>query len=284
MLGVCPFVDQLTITSFDTGYLARVGFCDHISEGHKPGLSNPNYWNTYKLSAHFVVMKDGSALQLVNIFDTAWAEGILGPVQTWNPFQTMVQETGSNDPNNWLISFEHEGDYQELWTPEMYQTDLKIKQWCIQECQKVNLNIMRFGLDSLSGHYMFDNVNRANCPGPNWPREALWNALGGDEVFTRFNGLSNPYWQNHSITNQEVMNARLEFNLPAEATSIDLDVYLANGVLEVHDGAGPIAGIVGWGGQEHAVVRVILDSSGTIYFNPQNPAIIDTLGILGFYS
>jgi hypothetical protein len=92
---------------------------------------------------------------------------------------------GYQNPNLYLISTEHEDktvtNYQ--WSPEMYAADLKLKQWCVEEVARAGNDLMRFGLDSLSGHYMFDGVNRPYCPGTGWPREQLYADLtGGNEL------------------------------------------------------------------------------------------------------
>lgn len=176
MDGLCPFAEQITgVTSFQSGYVDRVGFCDHTAGGFVSTLRNPGFYNGAGVSTHFAIGRDGSILQFVNILDTAWAQGALGPVQTWPPYATM----GKRNPNGYLISTEHE-DHEMVngvstaipgsqWTPAQYASDLKLKRWCVDEVKRVaNLDMLRFGIDSLAGHHMFDGVNRAECPGKFW--------------------------------------------------------------------------------------------------------------------
>ncbi len=182
--GWCPFVERISgVTTYEPGYRDRVGFCDHTAGGYYSTLQNPVFWNAAGVSVHFNIAKDGRACQTVNIFDTAYAQGRLGPRVIWTPY------TGIN-PNALLISTEHEDQRETnmVWPEAMYQTDLRIKRWCIKEVERVaGKDLLRFGIDSLAGHYMFDQVNRPYCPGTGWPRERLYddltNAEEGDDMY-----------------------------------------------------------------------------------------------------
>lgn len=177
--GVCPFAEQIPgVTTFTAGGDVRVGFCDHTASGYYSTLQSPAFWNGQDVSAHFAIAKDGRICQLVNLFDTAWAQGLLGPTVIWPPFVDM----GRLNPNRYLISIEHEDETElnMVWPVAMYQADLKLKRWCADEVKRVQgFNLLRFGLDSLAGHFMFDQVNRLHCPGAGWPREQLYADLTG---------------------------------------------------------------------------------------------------------
>ena len=186
--GLCPFVEQISgVTTFTRGYMARVGFCDHTAGGFYTTLRRKDFWVDNGHSVHFGIGRKGEACQLVNIFDSAWAQGrdsngnsvgALSPGITWPPFAQM----GKANPNVYLISTEHEDAITvngqtvfiagSEWTPEMYAMDLRIKRWCVEEVRRVaKQNLMPFGIDSLAGHHMFDPRNRANCPGRFWRDE-----------------------------------------------------------------------------------------------------------------
>lgn len=166
---------------WNDGMGARVGFCDHTAGGYMTTMRNASFWNGAQVSAHFCIGLDGSVIQLVNIFDTAWAQGRLGPRVSWPPYDTMKGETATGNPNAWLISTEHEDRASApVWTPAMYEADLRVKRWCVEEVRRVlGVDPLRFGLDSLAGHHMFDSVNRSNCPGPHW-RDEYRNRLYAD--------------------------------------------------------------------------------------------------------
>ena len=191
--GWCSFAHQVEgVTSYDRGNLDRVGFCDHAAGGFYGTLINAGFWNQQGVSVHFAIARDGRIAQICNIFDSPYAQGRLGPVVTWPPYDLMNRR----NPNGYLISTEHE-DAETIngktvfvpnaaWTPEQYTAGLKVKRWCIEEVYRVTgKNLMRFGIDSLAGHHMFDGVNRAQCPGTAWRneyRQRLYNDLTAPEV------------------------------------------------------------------------------------------------------
>lgn len=155
-------------------------------------MRNPTFWNQAGVSAHFCIGKDGSIAQLVNIFNTAYHAGRLGPV-SWRYYETMLTETGSSNPNTYTIGVEHEGFTGQPWTPQMYDADVQLKQWCIEACAEAGHDLMRFGLDSLAGHFMFDGRDRANCPGHTWPRTQLYADLQPRKEEEDF-VMANPVW------------------------------------------------------------------------------------------
>lgn len=176
MKGVYPGAEDLTAKLnsdvWTPGMGGRVGFCDHTAGGYYSTLRDPRFWNGAGVSVHFAISQKGEVAQLVNIFDTAFAQGRLGPTVIWPPY---AQELKRN-PNLYLISTEHEDktvtNYK--WSEEMYQADLEVKRWCVEECKRYGYNALEYGIDSLAGHYMFDQVNRPYCPGTGWPRERLY--------------------------------------------------------------------------------------------------------------
>jgi hypothetical protein len=196
MDGECPFAEQVRgVTAIDGSMVDHVGFCDHTAGGFLSTMRRADFWNTAGVSAHFAIGRRGEIVQVVNIFRQAWAQGRLGPSVTWRPFEVMM---GGRNPNGYLISIEHEDAElvngrtvfvpDATWTPEQYAADLRVKRWCIEEVRRVTgREMLRFGIDSLAGHHMFDGVNRANCPGPAWRneyRERLYRDLttGGEEM------------------------------------------------------------------------------------------------------
>lgn len=183
--GICDFAEFIPgVTNWSAGNSGRVGFCDHIAAGWMSTMRRQDFWNGVGVSAHFCIGKDGSIIQLVNLFDTAWAQGRLGPIVIWPPYGEMKAGTGTSNPNAWLISTEHEGFPADEWTPAMLDADIRVKRWCIEECERAGFNALQFGIDSLAGHFMFDQMDRPSCPGPHWPRGSIWAALqdGGDDL------------------------------------------------------------------------------------------------------
>jgi N-acetyl-anhydromuramyl-L-alanine amidase AmpD len=139
---------------------------DHIMcgtfEGCRSWFTNPNSW----ASSHFGISRDGNIDQYISLLDAAWANGA---VNHPDPIAAPVY-TGHN-PNLVSWSVEHEGWPEDVWTERMYQADLKLKKWLL--ARKPGLLLL--------GHCHIDSVTRANCPGPNWPRDRLLADLKGEE-------------------------------------------------------------------------------------------------------
>jgi|GEM_PF-2555667 len=171
-----PQADKYETTKFYPGNLGRRAVVMHIAEGSyaaavkwlQDAQLNPNS------SAHFVIAKDGRVAQLVSVNDGAWANGLKWNVDATKPnggYWTNargVQVTPSwpdivpgQNPNFYTISVEHEGYYQETWTPEMYAANTKLLVWLANE-----YDIWWTPYRNLIGHYAIDNVDRRNCPGP----------------------------------------------------------------------------------------------------------------------
>ncbi len=300
-VGICPFATFIPgVTRFSPGHLDRVGFCDHTAAGFMGTLKRPDFWNDAGVSAHFAISKTGEIVQLVNIFDTAFAQGRLGPTVTWPSYQ----QAGGGNPNAYLISTEHEDETEVnmVWPEAMYDADLRVKRWCIEECNSRGMDVMRFGIDSLAGHHMFDGVNRANCPGSGWPRDRLFADLTGApapapavaatspapaptattpppppppvppalhaEVYHQhdawgLNGLLIPGGGRARI------NVRQQFGVPAEARRIAIEWLPKSGYgIVLHGNNGTQAGRFGWSqkpefvdGYDHTP-NVVLDAAG----------------------
>lgn len=260
--GICPFAEWRPVAShtFNAGSVHRVGFCDHTAGGYYSTLRDPNFWNNQGYSVHFAIARDGRVAQLVNIFDRAFGQGRLGPKVTWEPYLEM----GRINPNEYLISTEHE-DIEKgvfipgpIWTDAMYAADLAVKRWCVDEVRRArNQDLLVFGEESLSGHYMFDGVNRANCPGSPWKndyRSRLYGQLasGDDEVrieHDRTAGflLNNAFNASAPFYGRQGVNAAYDFELPSDAKYIELLVEAEKGFARFYSGAGNHCGDVGWG-------------------------------------
>jgi len=261
--GICPFatdyVDYTKMVGWQQGCSLRVGFCDHTAGGWYETMLRPGFWNdpngdgtpSDAVSIHFAIARDGRIAQVLNIFDTAFAQG-----RTNNPITWPYYTTYNTNPNNLFISTEHE-DYERVngvsryvtgWTEAQYNSDLRVKKWCIEECLRVkNWEIMRHDIDSLTGHFMFDPVNRPNCPGSWWPRQRLYNDLvGGADLFVPYNAWP-AYIQGLKIpAGQEAwINIFADFKFP-QAKSYQIEFLVRKGFVEVYHGSGLIAKRMGW--------------------------------------
>jgi len=167
----CPFAkwvgtpDHFGYPAGTHGQLIPLAICDHIMCGTLVGCDS--WFNGGGLSATFGIGKNGDTHQYVELEDCAWANGAIA-----NPDPALAYIYENYNPNVVTWSIEHEGWPNDLWTEAMYQADLKLKRWLLE--QEPGLAIV--------GHFQFDSVSRANCPGPNWPRARLIADLKEKEV------------------------------------------------------------------------------------------------------
>lgn len=185
-LGWMPEAERIYgLTKYSVGGENKVGICSHTAGGFLSTMRDSSFWNdSVACSVHFAIGLEGEIIQLVNIFDRAWGQGRLNQV-SWPRYAEM----GYRNPNEYLISIERE-DYARVngrsvfvpnWTEAQYQASLKVHRFCREEIALVKgVDLFKFGIDGLAGHYMFDAVNRVNCPGSVWQsqiRQRLWNDL-----------------------------------------------------------------------------------------------------------
>lgn len=305
MDGICPFaewVPGVTAFSVPVGVIQRAGYCDHTAGGFFTTLETAGFWNTSRHSVHFAIGRRGQIAQLVNIFDTAWAQGqdALGgevgpnsPGVSWPPFAKM----GRRNPNEYLISTEHED--AEIadgathfvpgseWTPAQYIADLHVKQWCVGEVRRVtSQDLLRFGIDSLAGHHMFDPVNRKECPGRFWRdqyRASLYAALTGEEprmirhnsICTKYQGATDPGGGIH------IKPSEFDSPPPLSARMLRLELYLTNAPFIVTDGDGRYAGQVGWDGGRYGLLDVDVTAGE---FTLAGKGVLAQIGIVGYWN
>lgn len=306
--GLCPFAEQIRggdqLIGWSPGYVDRVGFCDHTAGGFFSTMTRVSFWNdpngdgntSDAVSVHFAISRQGDILQVLNIFDTAFAQGRLGPTVSWPPYAAM----GRRNPNGYLISTEHEDAFSlngrtvfipgSEWTGAMYDADLRVKRWCVEEVARVKgLDLLRFGLDSLAGHHMFDSVNRAECPGRFWrdqyQRRLFDDLTGGEDVYTPHNAVAQ-WFEGREFPDLVIgglMQVRNDLSLPMAARLVRLDVYMGAGGLLVRHPSGEVAGVVE-DGEGHAIIDVRIGDDGTCLFETLGaPTRIRRIGALGYW-
>lgn len=302
--GICPFVENLTAEmaphTYQRGGPAKVGFCDHAAGGFYTTLRDVGFWSGRGVSVHFSVARDGRACQLVNLFDVAYGQGILNDV-SWEPY---FGEMEMQNPNLYLISTEHE-DAETVdgrtvfipaaeWTAAQYATDLRIKRWAIEEAGREGMDLMRFGLDSLAGHFMFDGRNRVNCPGPAWQREyreRLFADLTGQQEEADM--LMQPFFSRHprfngseavTVDTQFAVNVFSELGVPQHTKMVRLEVFKdPPNYLGIGHGEHGYAGCV-MDAEKHGFCDVIPDGAGNVLLDARyGPAAIWEVRASGYW-
>ncbi|MCL4488988.1 MAG: N-acetylmuramoyl-L-alanine amidase [Chloroflexi bacterium] len=179
--GWCPFATRRPICAdnFDVGRNSQpvTAVVIHIAAGPLsavfPTFNDPNR----RASAHFCVGKDGTIEQYVSIADTAYAVGLHYANGHWyntrgkmvNPAWKGIQPP--TNPNQYTVSVEHEGQPEDLWTPQMYDSNNRLLQWIAAQ---IDLNYAP--RETLIGHFEIDPVDRPNCPGPH----VQWDKIAAD--------------------------------------------------------------------------------------------------------
>ncbi len=170
----CPFAVKRPIVAnnFSVGRSGQTvrAVVLHIAAGSLasvfPTFNDPQR----QASAHFCVGKDGTIEQYVSINDTAFGNGLAWDAvnQQWlNARNKVVKPTWQDllpklNPNFYTVSIEHEGQSADTWTPEMYAANNRLLLWLAAQ-----LNLTYVAHRTLIGHYEIDNVDKAQCPGPN---------------------------------------------------------------------------------------------------------------------
>lgn len=186
--GVCPFAEQikggLDKAPNAGGFYDMVGICDHAAGGFYGTLMDPGFWQSTGVSVNFAIARDGRIGQILNLFTAPYGQGRDQDGRSIDPSSRGISwphwaEMGKRNPNVFMVAVEHE-DYVSIggvsrqvtgseWTLDQYNADLRLKRWMVDEVKRVQgRNLLRFGIDSLADHHMFDPVNRANCAGPFW--------------------------------------------------------------------------------------------------------------------
>lgn len=142
---------------------------DHVTDG--TAASARSWFQSVRsgVSAHFLVDEYGHVDQFVNIFDTAYANGItyLGNGFWRDPDKNVIKppwnklQTYHGDPNRITVSIEHAGKPWTPWTPAMIQADALLLQWIAAET-----GIVYQPFETLIGHCHIGPKHRAKCPGP----------------------------------------------------------------------------------------------------------------------
>lgn len=131
-------------------------------------FSNP----ASQVSAHYGIGKNGDIHQYVAEADAAWGAGGLD-----HPDTTLSWLSPSGGVvNRRVISIEHEGQPGDVFPPAQLAATIALHKALVAH-HGIPVNPQY-----IVGHYRLDSVNRAHCPGPTFPWDALFAALGGDHM------------------------------------------------------------------------------------------------------
>lgn len=192
-----------------------IAIVNHIMEGTLVGTDSWFAKPESKVSSHFGVGKNGEIHQYVDLKNHAWANGSV------NQPNWPLLISGVN-PNYYTVSIEHEGLSGSKMPEAQYQATLALHRWLIET---LGIPVTR---DNIIGHNRIDSVNRARCPGTEFPWERLFNDLqGGSEVlkvavllFTK-----EDFWAGYDVAtkhgNCAIFVRPADLSVPVEAQSAE---------------------------------------------------------------
>jgi len=158
---------------------------NHISQGSKESCISwfTSVENT-RSSAHFLVGKDGSIYQFVNIRDMAWGNGLylkdIGYAISEN-----IKKRNIN-PNRYSISIEHEGVYQKTkgnLTKRQLDSSIYLHRYIIDYVYRNYGKNIFIDRDHIIGHSEIDPIRKPFCPGEKFPFETIISELKKDRFF-----------------------------------------------------------------------------------------------------
>jgi N-acetyl-anhydromuramyl-L-alanine amidase AmpD len=191
-----------------------LGFCDHITAGTRQSVY---YWfnspNNNVGSSHYVVCRDGSIDQYVDISRSAWTQGIAGDAYN-RAIAPIVRDNRGINPNFYLIGIEYEG-YLEghvvngeviienfgldgSITDDQFYAGCWLKKYLQEEIEQKyghRIPLVRYNIEQ---HRRIDPKRKPNCPGDNFPVErqlaelAIADKMTLEEYEERLEYIKNP--------------------------------------------------------------------------------------------
>ena len=128
-----------------------------------------------KASSNYFIANNGDTFLYVEEANTAWANGLLLKPDTSNPYIKDYVAKKRN-PNNYVISVEFEGMSNTPFTTDQMASFIQLSADIIR-MYPVLLATWNKTPGArrwlIVGHYQFDSVNKKNCPGQNFPFDAI---------------------------------------------------------------------------------------------------------------
>lgn len=177
--------------NFWKGHRGRKAVVIHINQGAFQG--SIDYMAANGVSSHFEVGAKGQVAQLVDVENSAWANGLSwdGRLRRWVcPHEHVVSPTwelldpADENPNWVTISLENEGFSGKPWPKAQTKANVDLLVWLGRRYP--SLLPYRVGA-TLIGHFHLDPRDKAGCPGTGVDLAALAEAanaaLGVDQLW-----------------------------------------------------------------------------------------------------
>ena len=141
--------------------------CNHITEGTTGSCVN---WFTsgsnYVSSAHFLVAKNGTVYQFVDIEDAAWTNG-LARKNIHKSTSALVRSINCS-PNWYSVTVEHAGVWSSTkgkLTKAQLKASIMLEKYIIAYVEDTYKHTIEADREHILGHYEISPVRKVNCPG-----------------------------------------------------------------------------------------------------------------------
>lgn len=158
----------------------------HITEGSYNGavswLCNPKS----SASSHFVVSKNGSITQLVDLREASWCNGTsTSPSKNTYYGKSTLQNVRNRrtNANYYTITIEHEGFSnrgQGKLTDKQFKATVWLHKYIRNEIKYIYGIDIPVDREHIVGHYQINPITKPNCPGQNFQFNQLIAELKGD--------------------------------------------------------------------------------------------------------
>jgi len=179
-------IQQIPVPNYGTrGNHKPIAIVNHITVGSKQSVINTFKNPANAVSSNFLVCRDGSIIQFVDIRNRAHANGYVR-----SPKSPLVQQMGNVNANYYTVSIEHEGyevrdnqtgellEYHGVkgeLTEEQYQATLWLHKYIQTEVERIYKVRIPLNSHQVIAHHQVDS-QKGTCPGVNFP----WNRLYAD--------------------------------------------------------------------------------------------------------
>jgi hypothetical protein len=259
-------------------------------DGYKRTMDEGDWMERAGVGVTAAVGRDGSLSQYASIFDAHWGNGIVNRPRAGCAFiaemraltaavvalpsgEAWLDARGVNVVNAHSIALEHEGFSGEPFPEAMVAAAVRFLAWCNEELRREGHPPVPIDEGHVIGHADIDSVNRAGCPGPEWPKRRYIETLertGGDAMIRHARpNLNWPRPPGSAVApGVYEIRAALDFALPEGVRWLQIEIRSEGpGRVVALDGGtpaeAPLAGYAGSVRNGVAQVRLRLASDGT---------------------
>lgn len=147
----------------------------HITEGSYKSALNWMLNPSSKVASHFLIGKDGTIAQLVDLTNAAWCNGTSATKSSnvyYGKATNPLVKNRSMNANYYTISIEFEGIYattKGALSDKQTQAAIDLIKWLKIEINRIYKKELVIDRNHLIGHYEINPVTKPYCPGKLFP-------------------------------------------------------------------------------------------------------------------